>query len=73
MKQCHLVRTEDISGVSGTGHVAEGVVFSNGWSVLRWVSEHPGLEFFRSTEDVEAVHGHGGKTKIVFLQEEPHK
>jgi hypothetical protein len=73
MKQFHLVRSEDISGVSGTGHVAEGVVFSNGWCVLRWVSEHPGLEFFRSTEDVEAVHGHGGKTKIVFLQEKPNK
>jgi hypothetical protein len=50
------------------GHVAEGVVFSNGWCVLRWMSEHPGLEFFESIEDVEAVHGHGGKTKIVFLQ-----
>jgi hypothetical protein len=41
MRQFHLVRTEDISGVSGTGHIAEGVVFSNGWCVLRWVSEKP--------------------------------
>ncbi len=36
MKQFHLVRTEDESGVSGTGYVAEGVIFSNGWCVLRW-------------------------------------
>jgi len=29
MKQFHLVRTQEVSGVSGTGHIAEGVVFSN--------------------------------------------
>jgi hypothetical protein len=73
MKQFHLVRIEDVSGVSGTGHVAEGVVFSNGWCVLRWMSRHPGLEFFQNIEDVEAVHCHGGKTKIVFLQGERRK
>src|SRR5919112_781469 len=73
MKQFHLVRLRDISGVSGTSHVAEGVVFSNGWCVLRWISGHPGLEFFQSIEDVEAVHGHRGKTKIWFLNGEGYK
>ncbi len=71
MKQFHLVRNEDESGVSGTGHVAEGTMFSNGWCVLRWLSEHPGLEFFLRIEDLEAVHGHGGKTKVVFEEESP--
>ena len=73
MKQFHLVRIEDESGVSGTGSVAEGIVFSNGWCVLRWLSEHPGLEFFQRMEDVEAVHGHGGKTKVVLEGEDEGK
>ena len=71
MNQFRLVRTEDESGVSGTGHVAEGVIFSNGWCVLRWRSKHPGLEIFPRIEDVMFVHGHGGKTKVVFEGEAP--
>src|SRR5579872_1239536 len=36
-----LVRHEDVSGVSGTGVVAEGVAFSNGVVALQWASEFP--------------------------------
>lgn len=35
-----LVRHEDVSGVSGTGVVAEGVLFSSGKAVLSWCSEY---------------------------------
>src|SRR5205085_3748143 len=35
----HLLRYEDESGVSGTGWVAEGAVFSNGWVALTWLGE----------------------------------
>jgi hypothetical protein len=62
----HLLRLEDESGVSGTGCVAEGAVFSNGWVALMWVSETPSVAFYQSIEAVEAVHGHGGKTRLVF-------
>jgi len=62
----HLLRLEDESGVSGTGWVAEGAVFSNGWVALIWGTETPSLNFYMSIEDVEAVHGHGGRTRIVF-------
>lgn len=34
MKRFHLVRKEDASGVSGTGHVAEGIMFSDGKVVI---------------------------------------
>jgi hypothetical protein len=68
MKQFHLARAQDISGVSGTGHIAEGVVFSNGWCVLRWMSGHPGLEYFQSIADLEAVHGLAGKLKSCFCR-----
>lgn len=36
-----LDRVEDVSGVSGTGVVAEGIEFSDGVGALRWIV-HPG-------------------------------
>jgi hypothetical protein len=62
-----LYRLQDESGVSGTGYVAEGVVFSNGWVALMWLSDSPSMAFYPSIATVEAVHGHGGKTRVVYL------
>jgi len=67
----HLLRLDDESGVSGIGWVAEGAVFSNGWVVLVWPTGTPSLNFYASIADVEAVHGHGGRTRIVFDHHEP--
>jgi hypothetical protein len=64
-----LMRDEDETGVSGTGVVAEGVLFSGDVAALRWTSQWPTSVVFhdRGMEAVEAVHGHGGKTRIVWL------
>lgn len=60
-------RTEDPSGVSGTGVVAEGWESSNGkWVVLLWLSDTPSLCVYRDVREVELIHGHGGKTQIVW-------
>lgn len=67
----HLLRLDDESGVSGIGWVAEGAVFSNGWVVLVWPTGTPSLNFYESIDDVEAVHGHGGRTRIVFDRDDP--
>jgi hypothetical protein len=67
MRRFYLDRQEDATGVSGTGKVAEGVVFTNGWVALTWLTQHTSVVFYPSITDVEFVHGHGGKTKIVFL------
>lgn len=66
MKPFRLVRAEDTTGISGTGCVAEGVVFSNGWVAMTWLSIHPSLTFYTSVDEVEAIHGHNGKTQVVF-------
>lgn len=67
-----LRRIEDVSGVSGTGIVAEGVEFSNGVVALQWTSAFPTSVVFhqRGMESVEKVHGHGGLTEVVWLDEE---
>jgi hypothetical protein len=71
MKLFHFYRIEDHSGVSGTGAVVEGVQFTNGWCVLRWISGKSSICFYRSIEDVKAIHGHEGKTEIVVHDFEP--
>ena len=66
MKRFHLQRDEDVSGVSGTGMVAEGVVFHDGQVVLSWFGQYHTLEISPTIEQVETIHGHGGLTRIVW-------
>lgn len=67
MKTFVLFREEDVTGISGTGIVAEGVEFSNGKTVIQWVvGEHQSTVVWDNIEAVEAIHGHGGATKIVY-------
>jgi len=66
MRRFHFMRLEDASGVSGCGKVAEGVVFSNGKVALEWFGNHASTNVYDSLDDVEFIHGHNGRTKIIF-------
>lgn len=66
MRRFVLQRDEDETGVSGIGVVAEGVQFSDGRVVLRWFGEHSSIVVWNSVEDVLAVHGHNGRTRVVW-------
>lgn len=67
MRRFHLARDVDVSGVSGTGIVAEGVEFSDGTAVVRWVAgAHPSTVVWVDVASIEAVHGHGGMTRLVW-------
>ena len=65
MKVFYLKRTEDESGVSGTGRVAQGFIFDNGKVAVTWLSEHPTVTIYDNVGEVHAIHSHGGKTEIV--------
>jgi len=67
MRRFNLVRTEDFSGVSGTGNVGEGVVFSDGSAVLRWKTQFSSTCIYKGIEDVIRIHGHEGRTKVEFI------
>ena len=69
MRTFHVIRTEDVSGVSGTGVIAEGVLFSNGKAVVNWISMHKIMEVVDSIAEWSAVHGHGGTTRIQWDDE----
>lgn len=62
----HLERDEDVSGVSGTGTVAYGVVFPDGEIVLRWDTVVNSTVIYRSLEDLERIVSHGGRTRVVL-------
>lgn len=70
-----LHRHEDETGVSGTGIVADGCVFEDGTCVVRWRTATASTTVFEpkdgksGTERMLEVHGHGGKTELVFLDE----
>lgn len=67
MRTFELHRDEDLTGVSGTGVVAELVEFSDGVVSLRWLTEWPSSVcwYDRGMDAVLAIHGHNGKTRIV--------
>lgn len=68
MKTFHLDRVIDETGVSGTGKVAQGVMFDDGTCVLRWLTDTPGTTVFADMRSLLAVHGHDGKTKVTYEQ-----
>lgn len=69
-------RDRDVSDVSGTGVVAEGVQFSDGWVVTHWLDQAPMWEpktdvwHHKGTGPVTKVHGHGGATRIVWTADQ---
>ena len=66
MKRFILYRFVDVSGVSGENEVAEGVQFTDKTVALRWYGEKPSTVIWNSIEDAIAIHGHDGKTRIMW-------
>jgi hypothetical protein len=64
-----LYRRTDVTGVSGTGIVAEGVQFADGVVVLRWLGEHASTVIWASLDDALAIHGHDGATRVLWADE----
>lgn len=67
MRRFVLRRLEDETGVSGVGDVVEGVEFSDGHVAYRWMTEWRTGQYADNIGIVERVHGHSGKTQIVWL------
>lgn len=65
-KLFYLQRIEDESGISGTGRIAQGVIFDNGKVALTWLSDTPSTGVYDSIGDVRSIHGHEGKTEVVM-------
>lgn len=79
LRRFELVRHEDESGVSGTGTVAVGVEFPNGYVEIQWLNDrNPNVStkvnghtsYPGGIKDVEEVHGHDGRTEVRWIDDE---
>lgn len=66
MKTFSLIRIEDETGISGTGKVAQGVVFDSGKVAISWLTQWSSICIYDDIEHVEEIHGHNGKTIIYY-------
>ncbi|UQN04847.1 hypothetical protein [Deinococcus sp. QL22] len=69
MQRFQLIRTEDVSGCSGTGAVAEGVIFSDGSAAMRWNRPPCSTAFYASIDDLIFLHGHEGLTTVQVIDQ----
>ena len=69
MRRFELHREADVTGVSGTGVVVEGVEFTDGRCAYRWLTPTATTTVADSIAHVEAVHGHDGRTAVVWLDQ----
>ncbi|GGM60619.1 hypothetical protein GCM10008956_40350 [Deinococcus arenae] len=64
-----IVREADATGISGTGHVLDGVIFHTGQVVVCWRSNFGSITIFENWEAFENVHlkAHPeNKAKVMF-------
>lgn len=70
-----IYRDEDISGVSGTGFVCEGVLFSDGHAAIHWTgSPYPTTTPYpEGMEAILYIHNHKGTggARIVWDDDKP--
>jgi len=66
MRTFLLKRTEDVSGVSGVGVIAEGIEFTDGTCVIKWLSHTSCVGIYPNIKELVLIHGHEGRTKVVY-------
>lgn len=71
MRRFELQRDTDVSGVSGSGVVAQGIQFDDGTCALRWLTSLASTGIYASAAELETIHGHGGLTRLVWLDPLP--
>jgi hypothetical protein len=62
-------RDTDINEASGTGHVADGIVWPDRTVTMRWRGERPSTVHWDDLADAIEIHGHNGATRFVFDDE----
>jgi hypothetical protein len=58
-----------MSGISGTGVVAEGAVWSSGAVALHWPGRPRATSVWASLDDLRSAHGDEGATEVRFLDD----
>jgi hypothetical protein len=56
MRTFKMIRNADESGVSGTGHVLDGVEWHTGQVTVCWRTKTPSLGYYDSFQDFQTLH-----------------
>lgn len=67
IRRFYVIRTEDVSGISGTGRVAEGVEFTDGTCVIHWLSHTSATGIYDNAKCLLLIHGHENRTTIEYI------
>jgi hypothetical protein len=70
VRRFHLNRVEDETGISGTGVITDGIEFDDGTVIMKWNTFTTSVGIYRCIDDVIKIHGHEGKTKILWADSE---
>lgn len=72
MKTFKIIRNNDESGISGTGHVIDGVIFDNGKTVIQWRSSTPSIAIYETFEDFKFLHidSHPGNNTEIIMSDD---
>lgn len=62
-----LHRDTDVTGFSGTGVVADGVIWPDGTVAMRWRGALSTTVTADCIEHITTIHGHGGATRVVLV------
>jgi hypothetical protein len=62
----HMMRHEDVHGVSGTGKVADVFEATNGKCIIVWRSAHSSVNVYDNIKHLESTHSHGGKSLVIW-------
>ena len=66
LKRFHFERKKDLSGISGIGAVAFGVMFDDGQIALHWEGNHSSINIYHSVIDLLHIHSHNGATELIW-------
>lgn len=67
LQEFYLLRKKDVSGVSGLGVVARGVVLPSHRAILEWTGgPHETIGIYANIEEIRTIHGHDGATDVIL-------
>lgn len=70
MKAFYLLRHVDVHKNSGTGVVAEGIIFDNGMCAMAWLSDVKTVTSFPGITAVMKLHSHEGLTEVIIQDQD---
>lgn len=71
IRRFNFVRSEDVSGISGTGIVGEGVELSSGKVCFTWLSHMGSVAVYDNIKTFTSIHGHEGKGQVEWIDVAP--